>query len=545
MYPAMIAFGLAGIMICIGMVLRAKIPFLRKMYVPVCIIAGILGFIFMNVVPNDYLYGADSDMFSTLVDILFTLSFICISLIDNPKEEKAEDDAPEYEVLPNGKKKKKKKKKSSGIFRGALGMALIWCALYSITPVLGYYLIKLIGSPFNMSAELGILIPFAFCQGPGQAVTYGSMFESQYGVANAIQVALAFAAIGFIAAFLVGVPLAKRAIKSGAAKHIDAGDPAIEKGFYSSEEQTESIGKVTTHSGSIDTLACHFAIVGMTYILALGVSYVLDLIPSIGSSFSSMMFFCGMIAAYIVKFALKKLKIYHILDVGMLNRLVGWLTDFLVVMAFMSVELNIIGSMIVPLLIEAVIVTIITFAVCVYFGKRLGGQNDLERTLGLYGSATGTIPSGIALIRIVDPKLSTPTNVELGLMNALLILCSPTMILVILGMTGSIPLQTALLLCLAIGIIYLILLKPLGIWRKPSYSFKKGVLNAAAAEVEPDSSAESAEAAVVEASVVDAPVVEATVVETAETDAASEDSAPASATAADSSEGNPSESDPS
>lgn len=62
-------------------------------------------------------------------------------------------------------------------------------------------------------------------------------------------------------------------------------------------------------------------------------------------------------------------------------------------------------------------VTSVTFFVCFYFGKRFGGDNDFERTIGLYGTSTGTVPTGIALVRIVDPNFKTNTAVELGLTN--------------------------------------------------------------------------------------------------------------------------------
>ena len=43
----MIAFGLASIALCIGVFLRARIPFLRNMLVPSSVIAGIIGVIFI------------------------------------------------------------------------------------------------------------------------------------------------------------------------------------------------------------------------------------------------------------------------------------------------------------------------------------------------------------------------------------------------------------------------------------------------------------------------------------------------------------------
>ncbi len=82
----MVAFGLASIALVIGTFLRAKVPFLRNMLVPASVIAGILGMIFMNaMVQFDISIGTDMNMFTTIVNELFTVSFISISLTSSKK----------------------------------------------------------------------------------------------------------------------------------------------------------------------------------------------------------------------------------------------------------------------------------------------------------------------------------------------------------------------------------------------------------------------------------------------------------------------------
>ena len=369
MNAAMIALGLASIMICLGMMLRAKISFLRNMLVPVSVIAGILGFIFMNVVPGLFgteLGGANADMFTEIVNVMFTISFISIGLTDAKKKKSSP-------VEDTGKKGKK----SSGMMRGALGMGMIWCALYILTPVVGYLLIAVVGKPFGMSPEYGMLIPFAFCQGPGQAATYGQIFEQQYGFPNSSQVAISFAAVGFLAAFVVGVPLAKLGMKKQIPRNVGKLNASVEKGFFQPEEQREPMGKVTTHSGSLETLAFHFAIIGVCYIVAIGISKLISFIPIFGPTFSSMMFFCGMLAAYLVKAVMKKLKLTFLKNDTLLSKITGWMSDYLVVCAFMAVKLELVGAWLIPILIESIVVAGVTLFVSLYFGERIGGENDL------------------------------------------------------------------------------------------------------------------------------------------------------------------------
>lgn len=169
MYSVVVAFGLASVMLCIGMAIRAKVKFFQHMLMPVSVIGGILGFILMNLVLSKYPVGGVSVTdFSNIVDVFFVMSFISIGLTGSKKKK-------------NKKTEDGKKKKSSGPVRGAIGMALIWCILYALQPLVGILIVSITGKAFHMDSMYGILVPFAFCQGPGQASTYGRLFEYTYG----------------------------------------------------------------------------------------------------------------------------------------------------------------------------------------------------------------------------------------------------------------------------------------------------------------------------------------------------------------------------
>ena len=448
----MIAFGLASICLVIGTLFRAKIGFLRNMLVPASVIGGIIGLIFMNVVIVAKVnIGTDTEMFTETVNQLFTVSFISIALTGAGSRQDS-----------TGK----------NIFKGSVGMGLVWCFLYALTPLIGLLLIGVIGKGFGMDTVYGSLIPFAFAQGPGQAAAFGGMYES-YGWTNASMVGIAFAAIGFLVAFLVGIPAAKLGIKKGLAKNCGEIDSHILKGYFKKDEQPNHSVTDTTYSGNIESMAFHFAVIGLCYIGAIGISKAFALLPSfIGSSMSGLLFFNGMLAAYIVKAIMKKLKIDFMLDDGLLNKVTGLTSDYLVVCAFMSISFSVIGNWIIPIIIEAAIMTVVTVVFCFYFGARIGGSNDFERTLGLYGVCTGTVPSGIALTRIVDPEFKTTTSVELGLMNVVMMLTTPIYI-ILLGMaSGSIKVGVTMAILAGLAVVYVILLKVTKTWGKKTYSWK-------------------------------------------------------------------------
>lgn len=468
MYSVVMAFGFAGFMLCIGLALRGKISFFQKTLMPVSVIGGVIGFIFMNLIISKYpIFGVSVKDFSSIVDVFFVLSFISIGLTGSKKRKKKEAMTEE----------EKKSQKSNSTVKGAMGLGLIWCILYALTPLIGIGIVFLIGQVFGMNPMYGILIPFAFCQGPGQASTYGRLFEYTYGFENAEMVALAFAICGFLAAFLIGVPLAKYGMKKGLAKNKSKINESVERGYFKPEEQRETLGKATTQSANIETIAIHFALMGTCYLIAIGLSKLIALIPGIGTTFAAMLFFWGMIAAYIVKAIMRKLNIEYLINNALQARITGALSDYLVICAFMAIQLNVIGSWIIPIAVVSLVSAIATFFVCLYFGSRLGSDHDFERLLGLYGTSTGTTPSGISLLRMVDPKLQTTTGAELGMMNMAMLFSTPTMLVITLAGLNTISLPIACIGLFATILVYMVLLKVFRVWRKPTFSLRKGRLN--------------------------------------------------------------------
>lgn len=455
----MMTFSWLGIMLLVGMIGRAKIPFLANILMPASVIGGIIGFILMNLGVLTAL-GADPAMCSEIVGFFFTLSFISIGLTGLPKE--------------NGKSSNDTSKQ---LIKGSIGMGLLWDILYGLTPLIGFVTILIIGRPFGMDAEYGLLIPFAFCQGPGQSATFGAQIEAGGALPGAAQVAITYAVIGFLFAFLIGVPLAKLGLKKGLASHPEKLNSAVLKGLYPPEQQTENCGKITTYNGNVDVLAFHVALVGLCYIVAVFIQNLIQLVPNTFiQTMGSMTFFIGLLVAYVVKWSLSKLNIKQYHDDVLQARITGFTTDYVILGAFMAVQLSVIGKWLIPIIIMCTVVGLITFVFALFFASRLGGSCDFERTLGLWGCLTGTCPSGVALIRIVDPSLRTTAATEMGSMNLVMFfdyLIAPAIIEFCLG---HMSMGILLIYCLGTSIVCTIALKLTGNWNKPTYSFKTPVV---------------------------------------------------------------------
>lgn len=451
----MIAMAWVGAMLALGMLLRAKIPVMRKMLIPSCVTGGVIGCILMN---TGLITNASADLYTTIVSQLFIISFISIGLTGT--------DQPESSAGS-------KDNVSKTIIKGSLGMGLVWCMFYCMQAVIGALGVSIAGKSVGMAPIYGMLLPFAFAQGPGQAATFGKVYES-YGWTDASVVGVTFASIGFLFAFLLGVPLAKYGLKKGLAKHCSECNTisySVGRGYFQPEEQQKSMGKVTCFHGNIDTLSFHFALVGIAYLMARGVQAILLMVLPQGahSTVTGLFFLIGMVMGYVLKWILKRTQVAIIHDNETQKRITGWTSDYLIVCAFMAVQLSVISKWIIPILFASLLCGIFTFVCCLYFGQRFGGENDFERTLGLWGMSTGTVPSGVALVRIVDPDLKTTTAVELGGMNL-----ASKINLIILPINfaisaGAIAFATGQIYMLLIAAGLLVLLKLFRVWGKRSY----------------------------------------------------------------------------
>lgn len=456
----MISMSWIGVMLLVGVILRAVIKPLGNILMPACVTGGIIGFILMNTGILTRL-GVDFDLLNTIVTNLFTITFISMGLTGTPKEE----------GVSAGKESAK----------GAMLEGFVWSSLYSVQAIVAWATLLLVGGFFGMSAKYGLQIPFAFCQGPGQSATYGGMIEAGGLMPDAQQVGITFAVLGFVFAFLVGVPIAKYGLKHGLATYPREISEGIKKGVFDPDDPERIVaGTQSTYSGNIDSLGFSFAMVGLGYAITGPICAALRAFPGEGfvstfiSTFGSMEFMIGLLVGYLIKFIMNKTgtKKYH--DDAMQSRITGWGTDFMITAAFMAVQLAVVGKWLIPIIIACFTTAIVTFVFCWYFTEHLRGAYDFERLLGLWGTSTGTCPSGVALIRIVDPELKTTASAEMGLMNVFMWggYIAPFVVMYLCGqMSGTV--MAGLYAAFAIGSLALIFIFRL--WhKKPSYSLFKG-----------------------------------------------------------------------
>jgi len=448
-FESMLVFGCLAIMLLAGVLLRAKIAFFQRFLIPSCLIGGILGLILLNIGVTRL----SVTNLETFAYHLFNISFISLGLTRNEAS-------------------KATSKAGIHIFKAPLWMALTQSVIFPLQAITGGVFVALFGFfGIKLFPTFGFLAPLGFEEGPGQALSIGKVWQG-FGFEHATTIGLTFAAMGFFFSFFVGVPLVNWGIRKGLSTQ---GTKALPQdfltGIISKNQKRKSAGELPFHSSNLDSLAFHTALVGLVYVFTHGVIKYLGLIvpADVSSTLWGFFFIFGLGFALGIRWMMERLGIEHLLDPGIQRRITGWSVDFLIVSTVMAIKLTIVWQYILPISAISLVSGALTAFMVVYLGKRIWSYN-FERTIAIYGSVTGTVSSGLLLLRIADPDFKTPVAVEIALMNVFSI---PSIGLYLVLVNGPLwwswSISTTLLVFFGLMSLALGLIRVLKFWGKPQF----------------------------------------------------------------------------
>jgi len=77
-----------------------------------------------------------------------------------------------------------------------------------------------------------------------------------------------------------------------------------------------------------------------------------------------------------------------------------------------AISLTVVVQYWLPILVISVIGGIVTFFTVIWISSRIFKDYQFHRALIIYGACTGTMPTGLALLRVVDPDFETPVATD-------------------------------------------------------------------------------------------------------------------------------------
>ena len=265
-------------------------------------------------------------------------------------------------------------------------------------------------------AAAGILLPFGYGQGTGQAMNYGNIFENDFGFVGGKSFGLTIAALGFLSASIGGVIHLNLLRKRGLLKN-----SSHEEGAMRSEEiQTDN---EIPMQESIDKLTVQIALIALAYLLAYLLMLVLGLIlPGMRSVIYGFNFLLGVLAATLVKVVMNQLKKHGFIkreytNNFLLTRASNFFYDIMVVAGIAAIRLGVLEKYWGIILIMGVVGMVSTYFYNHFVAKALFPHYQEEQFLAMFGMLTGTASTGIILLREIDGDFASPAADNLVYQN--------------------------------------------------------------------------------------------------------------------------------
>ena len=262
----------------------------------------------------------------------------------------------------------------------------------------------------------GLLLPFGYGQGTGQAMNYGNIYETQFGFEGGKSFGLTVAALGFLSASIGGVIHLNILKKRGYIKAKKAEEGAI------TENEIQSLDEIPMQE-SIDKFTVQVALIVLSYLLAYVLMWILgNLIPGMKAVIYGFNFLLGVLSATLVKTVLNFLKKkgiakHEYTNNFLLTRASNFFYDIMVVAGIAAIRLDLIDKYWGVLLIIGVVGLVITYAYNRVVVNVLFKEYKEEQFLAMYGMLTGTASTGVILLREVDGDFKTPVADNLVYQN--------------------------------------------------------------------------------------------------------------------------------
>ncbi|HWR10286.1 MAG TPA: sodium:glutamate symporter [Rectinemataceae bacterium] len=391
-WKVIIDAGLISSALIVATFIRSKVRFFQKYLIPNALTAGFLLLPIYNfVLPA---VGYKMNGLGDLVYHLLNFSFISMSLRSSPPKVKGH---------------------SGG---GVLGMSTGILMGYATQALLGLGL-TLLFLP-KIHPAFGLHLPLGFALGPGQAYAIGKGWEAM-GFEGGASVGLTFAAFGYLWACFGGVVLINMGIKKGwisAEMLAFMRDKELLTGIMTKDKEKPVGGRLTTDTSAIDSLSFHIAAVCVVYFLSFlllkALSFALGFAGKTGAelaaNFWGINFIFSALAAIIVRRVIDVLRLGYILDDDTLTRVSGFSVDFMVAGALAAISLVFVGQYWFPIIVMTTICGLMITISVPWMSSRMFNDFKFERMLMLYGVSTGTLSTGLALLRVMDPEFKTKVS---------------------------------------------------------------------------------------------------------------------------------------
>ncbi len=406
-----IDLGIISFALLMATYIRVKIRFFQKYLIPNALTAGFILLLFYNFIAPHFHISPDG--LGTMVYHLLSISFIAMSLRRGPEQ---------------------RGKGTHGILANSITIIF----QYGLQASVGLLLTLFFMNTFfpDLFPAMGFFLPLGFALGPGQAYAIGEGWAA-FGFEGGGSVGLTFAAIGFLFAcfggvWLINYGLRKQWISPEKKEIIE--NQGIRTGVYPKDAKKPLGMNLTTETEAIDSLTYTAGMVFLvylgSYLLLRFLTFLLSFAGPLGNELAvnlwGISFVFAALTALLSKKLISILGIHYTIDNHALNRIAGYSVDLMVSAAVGAISIVVVVKYWIPITVMCGVGGALTLITVPWFCSRVFRDHRFVRLIIIYGAVTGTMPTGLALLRVIDPDFETPAASDYVFSSALVFaMCIP------------------------------------------------------------------------------------------------------------------------
>ena len=432
----LVQLGLLMLFLLAGNIMRRKIPFFRKCLIPSALLGGTL-LLLVNFICKQFNFVlVDNRLMQVITYHCLAIGFAAMTL----KTEKSTQKTSRAQVF------------EFGALQGGTYMLQAFVGL-GVTIVL--FFITRYGEQV-ISYICGLILPLAFGQGPGNALSWDINFTNTPATqfAGNGSFGLSLASIGFVVASVFGILYINIHKRRGNLKVRD------DKPASQANEQVEEEVEEIPDNESVDKFTLQAGFVALAYALSFGFMCLLGVLSDFTNSIAwGFNFLWASLAAMLIKVVVKSLRRHKLMNREYINnyqmdRISGFSFDIMIVAGVAAIEINDIKNYILPIIVLSVLGATLTYAYIRKASRECFPGFEHEMFLMSYGTLTGTASNGVILMKEIDPDLRTPTSSLYILSNfPAMVMIAP--LLLLLGFAGK-SLTNAIIACAIFFVLWLI-----------------------------------------------------------------------------------------
>ena len=414
----LVQMGLLLMFLMVGNVLRRTIPLFRKCLIPSALLGGAV-LLAVNIAGKQLGFVlVDNRLMQVITYHCLAIGFAAMSL----KTEKSSHKTNRAQVV------------EFGALQG--GTYMLQASVGLLVTILLFLLTRKGGNV--ISYVCGLILPLAYGQGPGNALSWDINFTNTPAAqfAGNGSFGLSLASIGFVVASVFGV-LYINIYKKRGGLYVRSARPAGE--FV---DQTNPSGGEIPDSESVDKFTIQAGFVALAYALSFGFMCLLGILSDFTNSIAwGFNFLWASLSAMLIRFVVKLLRKYNLMHREYINnyqmdRISGFSFDLMIVAGVAAIEINDIKAYILPIVMLSILGTVVTYLYIRLVAKECFRGFEHEFFLMSFGTMTGTASNGMILMKEIDPGLRTPTSSLYILSNfPAMVMIAP--LLFLLGFAGQ------------------------------------------------------------------------------------------------------------